>query len=111
MRFKEGVTIFGVKPEIVAILPIINEVYIEIAGQGCTITSLIDGVHSIRSMHKYGFAVDVRTRDDAGYNLTQWRPGIKDEIVKQLKLRLTHEYDVVLEKDHIHCEFDIRKVI
>lgn len=106
MRFKENVKVFGIKPEIVIILPIIDEVYNLIVGRGCTITSVTDGKHGKTSLHPFGFAIDIRTRDDnSGY---QWRDGIKEELAKELRLRLTDEYDVVVEGSHIHIEYDNR---
>ena len=58
------------------------------------ITSGKDGTHGNNSLHYEGKAVDLRT----------WN--VLDALVKQLKAHLGPDYDVVLEKDHIHVELD-----
>ena len=58
------------------------------------ITSGKDGVHSQHSLHYEGKAVDLRT----------WN--ILDSVIQALKTKLGPEYDVILEKDHIHVEWD-----
>ena len=63
----------------------------------CTVTSVIDGAHSRGSFHYLGLALDLRTND--------LPPGEADEIVNMLRAALGQDYDVVLEKDHIHIEF------
>ena len=65
------------------------------------ITSARDGIHSAGSLHYYGLAVDIRASEAWGYKY--------DEIlalVDQLEDHLGDEYDVVLESDHIHVEYD-----
>ena len=58
------------------------------------ITSMLDGVHSHKSLHYAGQAVDIR------------RPSSHtiDEIMVQLKY-LGPLYDIVLEPTHIHIEY------
>ena len=58
------------------------------------ITSGKDGQHGIGSLHYEGKAVDLRT----------WN--VLDSLVKALKAHLGADYDIVLEKDHIHVEWD-----
>ena len=55
------------------------------------------GKHSRASLHYIGNAVDIRT------NVIQVdkQRGVTDEI----QARLNSDYDVVLEKDHIHLEY------
>jgi hypothetical protein len=65
------------------------------------ITSGTDGPHSHSSLHYTGDAVDFRTR-----HLTQDQ---KTAIARLLKDSLGDEYDVVVEPDHFHVEFDPRK--
>lgn len=70
-------------------------------GHPFTVTSMEDSVHGPRSLHPSGNAADLRTR-----NLpVQALP----DLVKALKLALGPQYDVVLESDHIHLEYDIKK--
>jgi len=63
-----------------------------------TITSATDGKHSKRSLHYKNKALDVRTRplDKSDQELYKYK----------LSWWLGKHYDVVLEKDHIHIEFD-----
>lgn len=74
-------------------------VYEKHAGRRAVVTSCVDGVHHPGSLHYKGRAVDLRTRD-----LNALTTGA---IVKDLKAWLTSQgFDVVLERDHIHIEFD-----
>lgn len=99
MIFKNGVKLSGLQPEIVTALIVANEVYRERGRpEGVTVTSVVDGKHMTGSKHYDGQAVDLRT--------FYFHPGIQLEICDMLRSRLTDEYDVVLEKDHIHLEFD-----
>ena len=66
--------------------------------EGVTITSVVDGVHSKGSLHYVGMAIDLRTRY---FNREK-----QVEIRADLASKLTDEFDVVLEKSHIHVEFD-----
>ncbi len=66
--------------------------------QVCVITSAVDGVHSEKSLHKKGRAVDYRTwyfEDDQ-----------LEHLVKEIRKNLPSGYDVVLEQDHLHIEYD-----
>ena len=58
------------------------------------VTSARDGKHREHSLHYVGQAVDLRTRD------------FVDMWVQYLRQALGEDWDVVAEKDHIHCEYD-----
>ena len=62
------------------------------------ITSLLDGKHGVKSLHYSGNGADLRifiyTKDELA------------AFVKFLKEALDKEFDIVLEKDHIHIEYD-----
>ena len=92
MNYKNGVKVNGIKPEMTLAIMMVNTVIPD-----ATITSVIDGKHSRTSLHYVGYAIDVRTRDI--------KPKMQTEYVRQLKEALTDEYDVILESDHIHIEF------
>ena len=62
------------------------------------ITSATDGKHLKRSLHYKSLALDIRTRD-MEFNEAQL-------IASDLRKHLGQKYDVVVEKDHIHVEFD-----
>lgn len=63
-----------------------------------TITSGLEGKHGTNSLHYSGNAIDLRTR-----NLTEDQI---DDIASDLQSRLGNDYDVVIEPDHMHVEFD-----
>lgn len=65
------------------------------------LTSGKDGVHKRQSLHDIGLAGDFRTR--------QLRDEIKATIVTEIQKELGPEYEVLLESDHIHIEYDPRK--
>lgn len=63
------------------------------------ITSGTDGQHASGSLHYSGDALDLRRWDaDA--------KGVTNSVVSELIWYLGDDYDVILERDHIHVEFD-----
>ena len=97
-RFKRGIKIKGVQPEMVAAWPTVAMVYAEF-GAECVITSVCDGEHKT-IVHSLGFATDFRIRNV--------RIGWHEKLRQRIADCLGDEFDVVLEKTHIHCEFDPR---
>lgn len=93
---KPGVSISGLRPEILLAVIAAERVYAE-AGHDLTITAGLDGKHMAGSLHYAGAAVDLRTRDVPADKI----PGI----VARLKETLAGNFDVVMEGDHIHVEF------
>lgn len=77
-------------------------------GVRCTVTSMQDGRHSANSLHYRGGicrAFDLRTRDEApGYR--QWSADLKHDLATACRNALGRDYDVVVEADHIHIEYD-----
>ena len=67
-------------------------------GYSLVVTSLEDGNHMKGSFHYVGRAADLRTRDIP--------PDVCKQLVRDIKASLGNDYDVVLEKDHIHLEYD-----
>ena len=63
----------------------------------CVITEGTGGEHSKGSLHYVGLALDFRTRD--------MTDKMAEVLVMKIKESLGDQYDVVLEKDHIHVEF------
>ena len=96
MIFKEGVKINGIKPECTIALAICDSIYIDY-GQGMVVTSVTEGEHMSGSLHPVGFAFDLRTRDFMVDDLERIRQSLIEA--------LTDEFDVVLEVDHFHIEF------
>lgn len=100
MIIKNGVDLSCLKVQILLALVIASEIYKEHKHE-LVITSACDSEHKKASLHYVGFAVDLRTyffkdREDEK---------VRDEI----KEKLGEQYDVVLEKDHIHIEYQPKK--
>lgn len=98
MMLKQGVNPLGMRPEILIAAIVANEVY-AIHGHNLVITSITDGKHGDNSYHYDGLAIDCRT-----FYFHE-----KDEIqsvATEIKERLANLYDVIVESDHIHIEFD-----
>lgn len=70
-------------------------------GVELVITSANDGVHGggdkKKTLHDDGLAIDLRTSNLGGR---------ESAVAAELARQLGPEYDVVLEKDHIHVEYD-----
>ena len=80
-------------------MPIVREVYQDF-GYRAVVTSGIDGTHMKGSLHYTGQAFDFRTQGIAQGDILP--------LVAHLTEALGNEFDVVLERDHIHIEFDNR---
>jgi hypothetical protein len=100
LKIKETVNMVGLRPEVIPLLIVANEVYASL-GYDCVVTSVTDSKHTAGvSLHPFGFAIDFRTKHV---------PVEKHQaIVDEMKVRLGPQFDVVLEVDHIHGEFDNR---
>ena len=99
MRLKKGVKIRGVVPELAFMMPAINDIVSQYDTiEGCVITSVTDGKHGKGSRHYIGCAMDIRTR-----NMTS-----PQQLACKLALKvdLGNDFDVVLESNHIHLEYD-----
>jgi hypothetical protein len=93
---KPGVRITGLRPEILLAAVAAERVY-EAEGHDLTITAAIDGKHMAGSLHYAGTAIDIRTRDVPADKIPV--------ILAKLKEALAGDFDVLLEGDHIHIEF------
>ena len=98
MELKPGVDPTGVQGELLLALIVAERIIERMAGAKLIITSLRDGQHSAGSLHYQGKAADVRTRDIE----EKLRAPVAEEIARMLGAK----YDVVLEGDHLHIEFD-----
>ena len=94
---KPGVDVRGIQPEILLARIIAGEIFARY-GVACIITSVLDGKHGMDSKHYVGQAIDLRTRH---MDERLW-PIVAEELNKALG----PQYDVVLESDHIHVEYD-----
>lgn len=96
VRLKPGAKVRGLSPEMNFAFTVIVECYRNGMASECTVTSGVDGEHSIGSKHYVGHALDVRTKGVPGM----------DTIAAQIRDSLGDEFDVILEGDHLHVEFD-----
>lgn len=103
VSFKKGVKVFGIRPEATLAIQVAALVF-HSYGYPCVVTSVVDGSHSLTSLHYSGAAVDLRIRH------IQVAAQVR-EIVGHLKESLTDEYDVVLEETHIHIEFQPKRSV
>lgn len=97
MQLKSGVELRGVTPELVVGMMVAAATYRDM-GYTLTITSVLDSEHKPTSLHYVGRGFDARTKDI--------NPVVWPKLTERLKLALGPQFDVVLEKDHIHIEFD-----
>ena len=98
MKLKAGVKLEGASWRVWHAALVAEDV---LAGYGSdlVVTSVCDGKHSERSLHYKGLALDIRTR-------TLKANKSEAVVVAHLKTALSPDYDVVLEGDHIHIEYD-----
>lgn len=98
MILKGGVNPLGMRPEILLAVLAANEVYATY-GHNLVLTSICDGKHSKNSYHYKGLAIDTRTH---------YFESIEEiyKVADEIRQRLNEFYDVVVEKDHLHIEFD-----
>ena len=102
LSLKAGVRITGMRPEILLAAVAAMEVY-KAAGHDLMITACVDGRHMTGSLHYAGAAIDLRTRDVA--------PADVPKLIAQIKSCLGDDFDVLLEVDHIHIEFQPKQAI
>ena len=62
-----------------------------------TITPCVERKHMTGSLHYAGAAIDVRTRD--------LQPADVQKLIARIESCLGDDFDVLLEVDHIHIEF------
>lgn len=103
MRIKRGVRLKGdgiaIGPEIAYALGVSRQIFVEYAGVPMTVTSVLDGKHKTGSLHYKGKAADLRTRN----MMAPARELVHSKIRSALYV---WGFDVVLETDHIHIEYD-----
>lgn len=99
IRLKPGVSLVKISPQILFAIIQAHEVFRDL-GEVLTITSVADDSPKRlpNSLHRVGHAVDFR--------ISELRGATAKDAGQRIKLRLTEEFDVVAEGDHIHVEFD-----
>jgi hypothetical protein len=97
MSIKADVSIAKLTPQMAVAHTIVAAVFKQ-HGYECIITSGDDGKHSANSLHYEGKALDFRTR--------HLLPSDKAAIAEQVARALGDNFDVVLERTHLHVEYD-----
>jgi len=100
LRIKDSVDLAGVQPEMLLAAHVTDQVYIWYGVPYCWITSCKDSTHRAGSLHYVGLALDFRIN-----NIPTASSNPLPEIVKDIAAHLGPQYDVVLESDHIHIEY------
>jgi hypothetical protein len=95
-KLKPGVRLTGIRPEILVALMAAEHAYNR-AGHELVVTSCVDSKHSRGSLHYSGAAVDLRTRDVPSDAM--------QGIVAEIRDSLGPDFDVTLEADHLHVEY------
>lgn len=98
IKLKKGVSVSELKPQMLIVLQIADCIYKK-HGQDCIVTSGNDGLHKMNSLHYTGYAVDLRTRCLQDRETEQ-------NVAAELAAALGAEFDIVLEKNHLHIEYD-----
>jgi hypothetical protein len=102
ISLKRGVSISGVRPELVIAMVVVSDV-MAIYGDDCFITSVVEGKHSYNSLHYSGCAFDIRAKDLDTMEVAEL-------VVEDIAEALTDDFDVILEwgdgiAPHIHVEY------
>ena len=98
IAIKKGVRLCGISPEMMMAHTVIASVF-DKHETSAVVTSALDGVHSRASKHYSGMALDYRIR-----HITKM--GLAKTIADEIRNGLPDDFDVCLESDHIHVEFD-----
>lgn len=105
LRIKGGekkARVFGTQPEMVMASMIVAFIWLEFfPGVECVVTEGSGGKHKDGSRHYVGFGKDYRI-----FNLPEPKSESVDRAAKEMRRRLGPDYDVIIEIDHIHVEFD-----
>jgi len=109
MKFKDGVYIQIVQissdlplnkeisPEIQKALRKVDEISRRLSGHEITVTSIFDGTHSLNSLHYSGNAFDIRIWDYTKTSIPI--------LLSNFRSSLGPNFDVILESNHIHIEY------
>ena len=105
LSLKTGVDVGGIQPEVLLGLEICHGVFTRL-GMPLVVTACLDGKHMTGSKHYVGQAVDMRL--PSKYSI---EPLIDVMVQAECRVHLGLQYDLVLEKDHLHLEYDPKKDI
>lgn len=100
MKIKEGVILAGLQIQMNPVLVESEKLWAE-KGQEVVFTAGLDGIHSRKSLHPSGYALDLRTR--------YFPKEEHQSIAEELKNRLGSDFDIVVHSTHIHTEYEPAK--
>lgn len=103
-KIKEGAVIDTLRPEIKDALPVMENVFSS-RGVDMVVTAGTDGKHMTNSYHYKALAVDLRLASRLDSALSD------EEVKNDLSDVLGPAYDVVLEGDHFHVEYDEKRAL
>jgi hypothetical protein len=103
IHYKPGVSIRGLKPEMLIGLDLAEWAYGQ-AGAECIVTSATDGEHKADSLHYVGLAVDLRTHHVAPSKQAALLARLRD-VLEPLGFELILE-DEHGPNEHLHVEHD-----
>lgn len=98
-QLKQGVSLKGVSPQLQVGMMVALTVYFD-ERVPFVVTSVTDSVHSAGSLHYAGAAFDARLPSRYADDTS-----IDRRVTELLQDSLGEEWDVVLEADHIHVEW------
>lgn len=98
IRLKEGVSLRKLTPQGCLLAVVMDQTYQANGVPVCVITSGDDGAHKRQSKHYEGKALDFRTRD--------FTAAKADKIRAEAQAALGPDFDIIVESDHIHAEYD-----
>ncbi len=96
LQIKPGAKVNGLRPEILLAVIVADGIYEQYSVK-CVITEGTGGKHREASLHYVGNAVDLRTKSLPSHLI--------EPVAQQIRVALGEQYDVVVEKDHIHMEY------
>lgn len=96
LKLKKSVDPAQIKPEVNLAITVALSIWSRQNEPNLVITSISDSKHSRTSLHYVGYAIDIRIRD------LHEQP---ENLVEALRSFLPDCYDIILESDHIHLEY------
>lgn len=105
MGIKKGVMVGGIQPEILLAVMVAHSIFDSLHLPFILTSAEDSDLHKSTSLHYKGKAVDIRL--PSFYNP---KPNLDDAVCGSLRNALGAEYDVVLEANHIHVEYDPKPI-
>jgi len=96
LKLKSSVNPSQIKPEVLLALQVALTIWDRQSEPVLTITSIADSKHGPASLHYVGYAVDIRIRE------LRSDPKLLSDALRD---SLVDDYDVILESNHIHLEY------